>query len=90
MGYRTLRVSQHFVPQGEGQQAGYGELQYRWKDGLSLQFLLQVERWAAPVLAPSPQTDVTTQFQISFNPKGWKLPLRQQSAVNAGYQARFP
>jgi hypothetical protein len=90
VGYRTLRVSQHFVPQGEGQQVGYGELQYRWKDGLALQFLLQVERWAAPVLAPSPQTDVTTQFQISFNPKGWKLPLRQQSAVNVGDQPRFP
>ena len=90
VGYRTLRVSQHFVPQGEGQQAGYGELQYRWKDGLALQFLLQVERWAAPALAPSPQTDVTTQFQISFNPKGWKLPLRQQFAVNIGDQTRFP
>jgi hypothetical protein len=90
VGYRTLRVSRSFVPQGEGQQSGYGELQYRWKDGLALQFLLQVERWAAPALAPNPQTDVTTQFQISFNPKGWKLPLRQQSAMHIGDQARFP
>jgi hypothetical protein len=90
VGYRTLRVSRFFVPQGEGQQSAYGELQYRWQDGLALQFLLQVERWAAPALAASPQTDVTTQFQISFSPKGWKLPLRQQSAVNIGDQVRFP
>jgi hypothetical protein len=90
VGYRTLRVSRFFVPQGEGQQSAYGELQYRWQGGLALQFLLQAERWAAPALAASPQTDVTTQFQISFSPKGWKLPLRQQSAVNFGDQARFP
>jgi hypothetical protein len=83
VGYRTLRVSQFFVPRGEKQQAAYGELQYRWKDGLALQFLLQAERWAAPALAPSPQTDVTTQFQISFSPKSWKLPLRKQLAAGA-------
>jgi len=78
VGYRTLRVSRFFVPQGESQQAAYGELRYRWRDGLALQFLLQAERWAAPALAASPQTDVTTQFQISFSPKSWKLSLRQQ------------
>ncbi len=90
LGYRTLRVSRSFVPQGEGQQAAYGELRYRWKDGLGLQFLLQAERWAAPALAASPQTDVTTQFQISFSPKSWKLPLRQQLTMNTGDQVRFP
>ena len=90
VGYRTLRVSRSFVPQGEGQQAAYGELRYRWQDGLALQFLLQVERWAAPALAARPQTDVTTQFQISFSPKGWKLPLRQHFTANIGEQTRFP
>jgi hypothetical protein len=90
VGYRTLRVSHFFVPQGLDQQAAYGELRYRWQDGLALQFMLQAERWAAPVLAPSPQTNVTTQFQISFTPKNWKLPLRQQFTSNSGDLARFP
>jgi Capsule assembly protein Wzi len=90
LGYRTLKVSRFFVPQGESQQAAYGELRYRWQDGLALQFLLQAERWAAPALATSPQTDVTTQFQISYSPKSWRLPLRQQFTVNTGDQARFP
>jgi hypothetical protein len=84
VGDRTLRVSRSFVPQGESQQSAYGELRYRWQNGLALQFLLQAERWAAPSLAPSPQTDVTTQFQLSFSPKSWKLPLRQQSTVHFG------
>jgi hypothetical protein len=70
-------VSPFFVPQGESQQAAYGELRYRWRDGLALQFLLQAERWDAPALAPSPQRDVTTQFQISFSPRNWKLALQQ-------------
>jgi len=81
VGYRTLRVSRHFVPQGESQQAGYGELRYRWQDGMALEFLLQAERWNAPALAAGPQTDVTTQFQVSFNPRSWKLPLRQPLAA---------
>jgi hypothetical protein len=84
VGYRTLKVSRSFVPQGESQQAAYGELQYRWRDGLALQFLLQSERWDAPVLAASPQTDVTTQFQVSFKPKHWKLSVEQPLV------ARFP
>lgn len=89
VGYRTLRVSRSFVPQGEGQQAAYGVLRYRWQDGLALQFLLQIERWAAPVLAASPQTDVTSQFQISFSPRGWKLPLRQQFTASSGDNHHF-
>jgi hypothetical protein len=31
---------------------------------------------------------VTTQFQLSFSPRGWKLPLRQQftaSTVDNGF-----
>jgi len=89
VGYRTLRVSRFFVPQGESLQSAYGELQYRWKDGLALHFLLQAERWAAPALAASPQRDVTTQFQITFSPKSWKLPLRQQFNASTRSDAGF-
>jgi hypothetical protein len=84
LGYRTLRVSRSFVPQGEGQQSAYGELRYRWQNGLALQFLLQAERWNAPALASSPQIDVTSQFQLSVSPKGWKVPLRPPFATHLG------
>jgi hypothetical protein len=77
VGFRTLKVSRSFVPQGESQQSGYGELQYRWRDGLALQFLLQAEHWNAPVLASHPQTDVTTRFQLSYRPKHWKISTGQ-------------
>jgi Capsule assembly protein Wzi len=83
VGYRTLRASQFFVPQGESQRAAYGELQYRWRDGLALQLLLQAERWDAPALAATPQTNVTPQFEVSFSPKSWKLSMRQQLNANS-------
>jgi hypothetical protein len=89
VGYRTLRVSQFFVPQGESQRAGYGELQYRWRDGLALQLLLQAERWDAPALAATPQTNVTTQFEVSFSPKSWKLSMRQQLNANSADPAQI-
>ena len=88
VGYRMLRVSQFFVPQGESQRAAYGKLQYRWRDGLALQLLLQAERWDAPALAGTRQTDVTTQFEVSFSPKSWKLSMRQQLNANGGDPAR--
>jgi hypothetical protein len=90
VGYRTLKVSHFFVPQGVSQQAAYGELQYRWRDGLALQFLLQAERWDAPVLAPTPRTDVTTQFQASFRPKHWKLSMGTPLAARGDNPARSP
>jgi hypothetical protein len=77
VGYRTLKVSQYFVPQGESQQDFYSQLRYRWQDGVAVQLLVQGERWAAPVLAANPQTNVTAQFQISYSPESWKLLKRQ-------------
>ncbi len=72
LGYRTVKVSPFFVPQGETQQDAYARLRYAWRNGLALDALVQVERWRAPVLSPSPQTDVTTQIQISFRPRDWR------------------
>ncbi len=75
-GYRTLKVSPHFVPQGESQLDGYARLRYGWRNGLGLQVLIQGERWRAPVLMATPQVDVTTQIQVSFSPKSWSLSKR--------------
>jgi membrane-associated phospholipid phosphatase len=71
VGYRTLTVSRFFVPQGETQHAGYTELRHAWSNGLAVQGMLQVECWRAPLLAATPQVDVTTQVQVSFRPSGW-------------------
>jgi hypothetical protein len=72
-GYHTVKVSQYFVPQGLTQQDAYAELQHEWPSGLAARVFVQTERWAAPLLASRPQYDVTTQFEISCNPRAWGL-----------------
>lgn len=72
-GYRTVKVSRFFIPQGLTQQDAYGELRYAWRNGFSVRVSAQAERWAAPLLANTPQTDVSTELELSFSPKSWKL-----------------
>ncbi|HVJ04869.1 MAG TPA: capsule assembly Wzi family protein [Candidatus Saccharimonadales bacterium] len=76
VGYRTLKVSQYFVPQGVSQGDTYAKLRYQWRNGLALQMMVQAERWRAPVLAATPQTNVVSQIQVSFRPTNWTLPRR--------------
>jgi hypothetical protein len=71
LGYRTIKVSQYFVPKGLTQQDAYAEVQHEWQGGLAARVFIQTERWAAPVLASRPQYDITTQFEISFKPQVW-------------------
>jgi Capsule assembly protein Wzi/PAP2 superfamily len=73
LGYRTVKVSHFFVPEGESQGDAYAKLRYAWHNGMAVQGLLQVERWLAPVLATTPQIDITAQIQISFSPTNWGL-----------------
>ncbi|MBV9144431.1 MAG: capsule assembly Wzi family protein, partial [Acidobacteria bacterium] len=72
-GFRDVKVSQFFIPQGETQQDAYGILTYQWQNGIGIHFLLQRERWVAPLLASGPQGDTTAQIQLSFWPKDWKV-----------------
>jgi Capsule assembly protein Wzi/PAP2 superfamily len=73
VGYRTLKVSPYFVPQGVSQGDAYAKLRYHWSNGLALELMLQAERWRAPVLASTPQVNVVSQIQVSFCPKSWNL-----------------
>ena len=75
-GFRGVKVSQFFIPQGETQQDAYAAFKYRWQNGLGLDLMMQHERWVAPLLAASPQSNFTTQVQLSFWPKHWKLQKR--------------
>jgi len=76
VGYRTLKVSQYFVPEGVSQADTYARLRYQWRNGLAVQMMLQAERWRAPVLVSTPQINVVSQIQVSFRPRNWNLPRR--------------
>ena len=74
VGFRSVRVSPFFIPQGETQQDYFGTVNYERRNGMGFQLFLQEERWLAPLLANGAQSDLTAQFGISFHPRNWRWP----------------
>ena len=55
-----------------------GSVKVDWwlHNDVSLSGSLQYEKWVAPILAPSPQTNWTSSVQITFEPHGLSLPFQ--------------
>ena len=71
-GYRHQKVSREFVP-GGGTLTDAGVSADIWiGKNFSLTAGFQYEKWNFPVLAPTPQTDLTSSIQLTF----WPKPLR--------------
>lgn len=67
--YRHQKVSHEFVPSG-GTLSDAGVTASTWVgNNFSLTGAFQYEKWNFPVLAPTPQTDLTTSIQVTFWPK---------------------
>jgi hypothetical protein len=67
--YRHQKVSRQFIPDG-GTLTDVGASTEFWiRSSLSLSSFVQYEKWAFPVLAPGPQTNVTGALQITFWPR---------------------
>ena len=75
-GYRHAKVASDFIPGGETLNDGSVTANWRLRKDLSLSALVQYEKWLAPVLAQTPQSNWTSSIQISFQPRGFNLPLR--------------
>lgn len=67
-GYRHAKVAQNFIPEGET--VSDGSIKCDWWVGkqVELSGSVQYEQWRAPILAPVPQTNWTSSFQITFYP----------------------
>jgi hypothetical protein len=61
-GYRNAKVAKNFIPGGETLNDGSIKLDWWVRSDLNISGLLQYEKWLAPVLAPSPQTNWTTSI----------------------------
>jgi len=75
-GYRHAKVASDFIPQGETLNDGSVTANWWVRSDLSFSALLQYEKWLAPVLAQTPQSNWTSSIQLSFQPHGFNLPLR--------------
>jgi hypothetical protein len=75
-GYRHAKVASDFIPQGETLNDGSVTANWWVRNDLSFSALLQYEKWLAPVLTQTPQSNWTSSIQLSFQPHGFNLPLR--------------
>ena len=70
-GYRRAQVDPDFVPGGETINDGSVKLSWWTRQNLSVSAFVQYERWAAPILAPTPQSNWTSSLEIAFWPRSW-------------------
>ncbi|MGH9740498.1 MAG: capsule assembly Wzi family protein [Candidatus Acidiferrales bacterium] len=68
-GYRHATISKDFVPKGESITDGSVKVNWWLRNDLSISGSLQYERWLAPILAASSQSDWTSGVNITFWPK---------------------
>ena len=69
--YRHAEVAKDFIPAGETVNDGAVNLSWWLSGDVNISGGLQYEKWLAPILAPSPQTNWTTSVQVAFYPHSW-------------------
>ncbi|MGH9616339.1 MAG: capsule assembly Wzi family protein, partial [Acidobacteriaceae bacterium] len=69
LSYRNAKAAKDFIPGGTTQNDITLAVVKRLKPRLELNAWLQYERWNAPIYKPGAQSDVTTNFQITWYPK---------------------
>jgi hypothetical protein len=70
--YRHAKVSGSFIPSGETLNDGSVSLNWWLHDSVQFSAFVQYEKWLAPVLAASPQTNWTSSVEITLWPKSLK------------------
>ena len=74
-GYRHAKVAPDFIPQGETFNDGSVQLSFWVRKDLNVVVSTQYEKWLAPVLAPTSQTNWTSTIGVSFQPRGLSVPI---------------
>jgi len=74
-GYRHAKVASDFIPGGETFNDASVQLNFWLHQDLNVSASTQYERWLAPVLASSSQTNWTSSVGLTFHPGHWALPF---------------
>jgi membrane-associated phospholipid phosphatase len=74
-GYRHAKVAGDFIPGGETFNDASTQLSLWFHKDLNVTVSTQYEKWLAPILAPTAQTNWTSTIGISFQPRGLSLPF---------------
>jgi membrane-associated phospholipid phosphatase len=70
--YRHRKIDGEFIPQGGTVNDTGVRAEMQLNTTTSLSGWVQYEKWAVPVLAPVPQSNVTASLQLTFFPRKWK------------------
>jgi Capsule assembly protein Wzi len=70
-GYRHAKVASDFVPGGETINDGSVKLDWWMHRDLSVSAFVQYEKWLAPILSPTAQTNWTSSVKVTFWPRSW-------------------
>jgi hypothetical protein len=70
--FRQAKVAREFLPGGETLDDGSVKVNWWLGNDVSVSGTLQYEKWRAPILAPGPQTNWTSSFEVTFWPKAVK------------------
>jgi hypothetical protein len=71
-GYRHQKVSQQFIPNGGTLTDASVRAEFWPRSSFSVSALVQYEVWNFPVIATTPQTNVTSSIELSFWPKSFR------------------
>ena len=71
VGYRHAKVASDFIPGGETVNDGFAKLNWWVRNDLSVSAFVQYEKWLAPILAPTAQTNWTSSVEVTFWPRSW-------------------
>ena len=74
-GYRHAIVASEFIPHGETFNDGSVQLSFWVRRDLNVVASTQYEKWLAPVLAPTAQTNWTSTIGISYQPRALSVPF---------------
>ena len=79
-GYRHAKVASDFIPDGETLNDGSVKANWWVHKDLCFSAFVQYEKWLAPVLAATTQSNWTSSVEIGFQPQDLRLRLAFQSA----------
>jgi hypothetical protein len=69
LGYRHAKVASDFIPGGETINDGSVKLDWWMRRDVSVSAFVQYEKWFAPILAPTAQTNWTSFVKLTFWPR---------------------
>ena len=72
LGYRHAKIDRDFIPDGETVNDGSVKVEWLVHKDFDISASFQYEKWLAPVLEPTPQTDWTSSVQLTFYPGSWR------------------